>query len=146
MRIVLQRVSRAQVCVDGDVLGSIGRGWVVLLGIGRADDSAAVSRMVGKVCDLRAFEDEAGKTNRSARDVGAEFLVVSQFTLYADTSRGRRPSYVDAALPDIAEPLVREFTTQLAQRGFAVATGQFGSVMDVELVNSGPMTIVLNTD
>ena len=146
MRVVLQRVSRAQVSVDGDVLGSIGRGWVVLLGIGKADDSAAVSRMVGKVCDLRAFEDEAGKTNRSAGDVGAGFLVVSQFTLYADTSRGRRPSFLDAALPDVAEPLVREFETQLAQRGFTVATGKFGAVMDVELVNSGPMTIVLNTD
>jgi D-tyrosyl-tRNA(Tyr) deacylase len=134
------------VSVAGEMLGSIGLGWVVLLGIGKADDSAAVTRMVEKVSNLRAFEDEEGKTNRSAEDVGAEFLVVSQFTLYADTSRGRRPSFIYAALPEVAEPLVLEFVAQLRRRGFTVATGQFGAVMDVELVNAGPMTIVLTTD
>jgi len=146
MRLVLQRVSRAKVSVSDEELGSIGRGWVVLVGIGKSDDSAAVSRMVDKVANLRAFEDPNGKTNLSAEDVGAEFLIVSQFTLYADTSRGRRPSFLDAAEPALAEPLVREFADQLARRGFHVATGQFGAFMAVELVNSGPMTILLATD
>jgi D-tyrosyl-tRNA(Tyr) deacylase len=98
------------------------------------------------VVKLRAFEDPEGKTNLSAEDVRAEFLVVSQFTLYADTSRGRRPSFINAAEPAIAEPLVQAFAEQLRQRGFKVASGEFGAFMDVELVNSGPMTIVLTSD
>jgi D-tyrosyl-tRNA(Tyr) deacylase len=146
MRLVLQRVSRASVSVSGEELGSIGPGWAILVGIGKSDDSATVSRMVEKVAKLRAFEDRNGKTNLSAEDVGAEFLIVSQFSLYADTSRGRRPSFLDAAEPPVAEPLVREFGDHLRRRGFVVATGQFGAFMAVELVNSGPMTILLASD
>jgi D-tyrosyl-tRNA(Tyr) deacylase len=146
MRLVLQRVSRAKVSVAGETLGEIGPGWAILLGIGKSDDAAAVARMADKVTHLRAFEDEAGKTNLSAHDVAAEILVVSQFTLYADTSKGRRPSFIDAALPEFAEPLVLDLVECLRRQGFAVATGRFGAVMDVELVNSGPMTIILSTD
>ncbi len=146
MRLVLQRVSRAQVEIDGDVVGRIGRGWAILLGIGPNDDESSVDQMVDRVVKLRAFEDASGKMNLSAADVCAEFLVVSQFTLYADLSRGRRPSFIRAAPPEIAEPLVAAFADRLRQRGFGVATGRFGAEMNVEIVNSGPVTIPLTTD
>lgn len=146
MRAVLQRVTRARVVVDGQVVGAIGRGWLILLGIGQEDDESAASWLVDKVVHLRAFEDEQGKMNLSALDVGAEFLVVSQFTLYGDLARGRRPSFVSAAPPDRAEPLVQAFVDLLRQRGFTVATGTFGAMMEVELVNSGPVTFLLSTD
>lgn len=146
MRVVLQRVSRARVTVDGEEVGAIGKGWVVLAGIGREDDEGSVAKMAEKVALLRAFEDEQGKMNLAAAEAGAEFLVVSQFTLYADTSRGRRPSFITAAPPEQAEPLVRYFADQLRQRGFTVAMGRFGAVMAVELVNDGPVTIVLTND
>lgn len=146
MRVVLQRVSHARVLVDGTEVGAIGMGWTILLGIGQNDDEDVAARLVDKIVKLRAFEDASGKMNLSAEDVGAEFLVVSQFTLYADLSRGRRPSFVDAAPPAQAEPLVERFAQMLRERGFRVATGQFGALMDVELINHGPVTFALSTE
>ena len=146
MRAVLQRVSRARVVVDGAEVGAIGMGWAVLLGIGPDDDAATAARMVDTIVKLRAFEDAEGKMNLSAADVGAEFLVVSQFTLYADLSRGRRPSFVGAAPPVKAEPLVERVVALLRERGFTVATGRFGAMMEVEIHNHGPVTFVLSTD
>lgn len=146
MRAVLQRVSRASVRIEGAEVGRIGHGWLVLLGVGPEDGPAVVERLVEKVVNLRAFEDEQGKMNLSARDIHAEFLVISQFTLYADTVKGRRPSFVGAAPPTPAAALVDHFVAELRQRGFSVATGQFGALMDVELVNHGPVTLVLSSD
>ncbi len=146
MRVVMQRVSRARVLVEGREVGAIGMGRALLLGIGPQDDERTAAGMADKVAALRCFEDAAGKMNLSATDVGAEFLVVSQFTLYADLSRGRRPSFVGAAPPAVAEPLVERFAALLRERGFRVATGRFGAMMDVELTNQGPVTLVLSTD
>jgi D-tyrosyl-tRNA(Tyr) deacylase len=146
MRAVCQRVSRARVLVEGRPVGEIGLGWAVLLGIGPDDGDAEASWLVDRVAGLRVFEDEAGKMNRSAADLGAEILVVSQFTLYADLSRGRRPGFAGAAPPAVAEPLVARVAEQFRERGFRVETGRFGAMMDVELTNSGPVTIVLSTD
>ena len=146
MRAVMQRVSRASVAVGEAQVGATGKGWMILLGIGREDDQAIAGRLVDKIVGLRAFEDADGKTNLSAADIGAEFLVVSQFTLYADLSRGRRPGFTYAALPEQAEPLVQHFAALLRDRGFRVATGRFGAEMDVELTNQGPFTLVLSTD
>jgi D-tyrosyl-tRNA(Tyr) deacylase len=143
MRAVCQRVSRARVIVDGEVVGAIGLGWAILLGIGPADDEAAAAALADKIALLRVFEDDAGKMNLSAVDVGAEILLISQFTLYADLSRGRRPGFTRAAPPAMAEPLVERTAELLRQRGLRVATGRFGTVMDVELTNHGPVTIVL---
>lgn len=144
MRIVLQRVSRADVRVEGEVVGAIGAGWLVLLGIGHDDTETIAQKLIDRIVKLRAFEDDQGKMNLSAEDVGAEFLVVSQFTLYADLSRGRRPSFVGAAPPSIAAPLVDRFVAILRNRGFRVATGRFGAMMDVDLVNQGPVTFVIS--
>ena len=146
MRAVLQRVSSARVLVDGEELGSIRMGWAVLLGIGPEDDETTAAQMVEKVSTLRVFEDDAGKMNLSAVDVEADFLVVSQFTLYADVARGRRPGFAGAASPEMAEPLVERFADLLRERGFRVATGRFGAMMDVEVCNHGPVTIVLSSD
>lgn len=145
MRAVLQRVSRARVVVDGEVVGAISRGWLVLLGVGREDGPAEAERLARKIVTLRAFEDAAGKTNLSLLDVGGAVLVVSQFTLYADTRGGRRPSFINAAPPDQAEPLVRAFAEHLAAAGVPVASGVFGAHMEVELVNDGPFTLWLDT-
>jgi D-tyrosyl-tRNA(Tyr) deacylase len=146
MRAVLQRVRRARVVVDDEEVGRIGAGWAILLGVGRGDNAATTSRLVDKIVGLRAFEDDEGRMNRSAQDINAEFLVISQFTLYADLTRGRRPGFTLAAAPDEAEPLVDAFVKLLRSRGFRVATGRFGALMDVELVNHGPATFVLATD
>ncbi len=146
MRAVCQRVSRARVTVGGEVVSAIGLGWLILLGIGPRDDEAAADRLVDKIALLRVFEDEAGKMNLSAVDVGADVLLVSQFTLYADVSRGRRPGFSGAAPPDLAEPLVERVAELLRERGLTVGTGRFGAMMDVELTNHGPVTIVLTTD
>jgi D-tyrosyl-tRNA(Tyr) deacylase len=143
MRAVCQRVSRARVTVDGEVVGEIGHGWAVLLGVGPHDDEAAAARVADKIAGLRVFEDEAGKMNRSVVEVGGAILLVSQFTLYADVSRGRRPGFTGAAPPAVAEPLVERVAALLGERGLPVATGRFGAMMDVELVNHGPVTIVL---
>ncbi len=146
MRAVLQRVSRARVVIDAKDVGQIGLGWVILLGIGPDDDDRTVTTFVDRIARLRGFEDPNGKMNLSAEDIHAEMLVISQFTLYADLSRGRRPSFVGAAVPARAEPLVERFVELLRERGFHVETGRFGAMMDVELTNHGPVTFVLSTD
>lgn len=146
MRAVCQRVSQARVRVDTEIVGEIGLGWLVLLGIGPHNDEATAARMADKIAGLRVFEDEAGKMNRSVVDVGGSLLVVSQFTLYADTSRGRRPGFTGAAPPAVAEPLVTRFAEIVRERGLTVATGRFGATMQVELVNHGPVTIVLSEE
>jgi D-tyrosyl-tRNA(Tyr) deacylase len=146
MRAVCQRVKRAHVTVDGLLVGAIGAGWAVLLGVGPNDDEQTAARIADKIVGLRIFEDEAGKMNRSVLDVGGEVLVISQFTLYADTSRGRRPGFTGAAPPAIAEPLVERVASLIRERGLTVATGRFGAMMDVELVNHGPVTIVLTDE
>ena len=146
MRAVCQRVSRASVTVDGEIVGAISQGWLVLLGVGPHDDEAVAARMADKIVGLRVFEDEAGKMNRSVVDVGGSLLVVSQFTLYADTSRGRRPGFTGAAPPAVAEPLVERFAAIVRERGLHVETGRFGAHMAVDLTNDGPVTIVLTDE
>ena len=143
MRAVVQRVSRASVRVDGEAVGEVGRGLLILLGVGPGDDEAIARGLADKIVGMRIFEDAQGKTNLSAVDVGAEVLVVSQFTLYADLSRGRRPGFTGAAPPSLAQPLVERFAALVAERGLKVATGRFGAHMAVELINDGPVTIVL---
>jgi D-aminoacyl-tRNA deacylase len=145
MRLVVQRVSRAAVRVDGGVVGEIGRGAVVLLGIGAGDDDALADRMADKLAGLRYFPDAEGRTNLTLADAGGSFLVISQFTLYADLRRGRRPGFTDAALPEVAQPVVARFVERLRAQGHEVATGRFGAMMDVELVNDGPFTLVLDS-
>ncbi len=144
MRALLQRVSRAQVEVDGDIVGQIGAGWLVLLGIGHADTPALAEQIAEKIAYLRCFEDAAGKTNLSVLDVGGQVLLVSQFTLYADTSRGRRPGFTNAAQPDAANQLVEHVGEALRRYGLHVEQGRFGAHMHVRLVNDGPFTIWLD--
>jgi D-tyrosyl-tRNA(Tyr) deacylase len=146
VRAVCQRVSRAQVTVADEVVGAIGRGWALLVGVGPEDGEREAAWLVDKVAGLRVFEDDAGKMNLSSADVGAEILVISQFTLYADTSRGRRPGFTGAAPPAVAAPLVERVAQLFRERGFVVATGRFGAEMAVDLVNEGPVTIVFATD
>ena len=143
MRALLQRVSRASVTVDGRVVGRIDRGFVVLLGVTHGDGRAAADWLAAKIVGLRVFDDDAGKMNRSLADVGGALLVVSQFTLYGDARKGRRPSFSDAAVPEQAEPLVDYFVEQLRRAGFTVATGVFGAHMDVEIHNDGPVTLLV---
>ena len=145
MRALLQRVTRAEVRVDDELVGAIGRGLVVFLGVGPADDDSAADGLARTVAELRIFADEEGRTNRSLLDVGGDALVVSQFTLFADTSRGRRPGFSGAAPPDLAERLYLRFAAALGELGATVATGWFGAAMAVELVNDGPFTIWLDT-
>jgi D-aminoacyl-tRNA deacylase len=145
VRALLQRASRAGVRVDGEAIASIGPGLVVLLGVGPDDDEATADSLAVKVADLRIFRDDAGRTNRSLVDVAGEALVVSQFTLFADTRRGRRPGFTGAAGAEQAERLYERFATALAARGPRVASGRFGAEMEVELVNDGPFTIWLDT-
>lgn len=146
MRSLLQRVSRASVMVDEQVVGQIGRGLLILLGVGQDDGEAQVKTLADKIVHLRIFEDEAGKMNRSLLDIGGEALVVSQFTLYADVRKGRRPSFTSAAPPALAEPLVERFKDALAAYGVPVEGGVFGAHMDVELINSGPVTVWLDSE
>jgi D-tyrosyl-tRNA(Tyr) deacylase len=145
MRAVVQRVSQASVTVGDEVVGAIGQGLLILLGIGVGDSEAEARLLAEKTANLRIFADEEGRFNRSLLDIGGEALVVSQFTLYADTRRGRRPSFSDAAPPEIAAPLVDVFAGELRRLGVAVSTGRFGAMMRVALVNDGPVTILLDS-
>jgi D-tyrosyl-tRNA(Tyr) deacylase len=145
VRALLQRALRAEVRVEDEVIGAIGPGLVVLLGVGPEDTMAIADELARKAAELRIFRDDDGRTNRSLLEVGGEALVVSQFTLYADTRRGRRPGFTGAAPPDLAEALYMRFVEALGGLGVSVATGRFGAEMQVELVNDGPFTIWLDT-
>ncbi len=145
MRALLQRVTRATVRVDGEVVARIGPGLLVLLGVGHADDAATAEGLARKVVELRIFRDDEGRTNRSLLDVGGQLLAVSQFTLFADTRRGRRPGFTDAAAPARATDLYERFCEAVEQLGVSVGRGRFGAEMEVELVNDGPFTIWLDT-
>lgn len=144
MRAVVQRVSEASVRVDGGVVGEIGTGLLVLVGVAPGDGAADGEALAAKLVGLRIFPDDEGRMNRSVVDVGGSVLVVSQFTLLADTSRGRRPSFIGAAPPEEAEPEVRRLAQMIGDRGVACPTGTFGAMMEVRLVNDGPVTLVLD--
>ena len=146
MRLVLQRVSQGRVSVDGKTVSEIGLGVVVLLGIGPQDGEEQAGYLAEKIANLRIFEDDQGKINRSLLEVGGAALVVSQFTLYADTRKGRRPSFTDAALPELARPLVERFAGLLRAQGVPAQTGEFGAHMLVEILNDGPVTIWLERE
>jgi len=147
VRVVLQRVSRAEVRVDGRVTGKVGKGFLVLAGLAPTDTEESLAWMADKILGLRVFGDAEGKMNLALADVRGAVLVVSQFTLYGDSSKGRRPSFIDAAPPDIAIPLYERFVALLRERGAGsatrVETGEFGAMMEVELVNDGPVTLIL---
>ena len=146
MRALLQRVSRASVTVDEQVVGQIGQGLLVLFGVGQGDSEVQVKALADKIVYLRIFGDDEGKMNRSLLDIGGEVLVVSQFTLYADTRKGRRPSFTDAAPPIVAETLFEHFKEALASYGLTVASGIFGASMTIEIRNEGPVTIWLDSE
>ena len=146
MRAVVQRVTRANVTVDDEVIGEIGKGLVVLLGIARDDTKVEAAYLVDKIAALRIFDDEEGKMNLSVKDVNGALLIISQFTLYGDVRRGLRPSWIDAAPPEVAEPLYDFFVRQVKSVIDNVATGKFQAMMQVELVNDGPVTILLDSN
>jgi D-aminoacyl-tRNA deacylase len=146
MRAVVQRVTSASVSIDGTVVGEIERGLLLLVGAGKGDTQADAELLARKVAELRIFNDAEGKFNLSLLDTGGAALVVSQFTLYADTRKGRRPGFTDTAPPDVASPLVDAFADALRRLGVTVATGRFGTHMHVSLINDGPVTIILDTD
>ena len=143
MRALIQRVSKASVKVEAQTISNIGKGLLILLGVGHGDGDEQVMFLAEKTANLRIFEDEQGKTNLSILDVKGEAIVVSQFTLYANTQKGRRPSFIEAALPDVAEPLVNRFIELLRGHGIPTQTGKFGAHMEVEIHNDGPVTIWL---
>ncbi|WDP89520.1 MAG: D-tyrosyl-tRNA(Tyr) deacylase [Desulfobacter sp.] len=145
MKAIVQRVSKAQVTVDNTVISSIGRGIMVLLGVARGDGQAEADYLADKITNLRIFEDDQGKMNRSLLDVGGELLVVSQFTLLGDCRKGRRPSFIGAAPPEEADRLYTYFAQKAAESGISVQTGQFQANMDVELINQGPVTLVVES-
>ena len=146
MRALLQRVTQASVTVDEQIVGQISLGLLVLLGVGQDDSEVQVKTLADKIVHMRIFGDDEGKMNRSLLDIGGEVLVVSQFTLYADIRRGRRPSFTNAAPPSLAEPLVERFKDAIAAYGLSVADGIFGAHMQVELVNDGPVTIWMDSE
>jgi D-tyrosyl-tRNA(Tyr) deacylase len=146
VRLVIQRVSRAAVRVDEETVGEIAHGLLILIGVREGDDERTAPRLAVKAAELRIFPDEEGRFNRSLLETGGEALVVSQFTLYGDVRKGRRPSFNDAARPEVAEPLVEAFATALEALGVRVARGRFGAYMQVELVNDGPVTLVLDSE
>ena len=143
MRAVIERVSQGSVIVDEEIVAEIGKGLVILLGIGPEDNMGIAEQLADKISTLRIFEDPEGKMNLSIQDIGGKAIVVSQFTLYADTNKGRRPSFIGAAKPDLAEPLVEDFSRMLVDRGVPTQTGIFGAHMKVSLVNNGPVTIIM---
>ncbi|HEY2786412.1 MAG TPA: D-aminoacyl-tRNA deacylase [Fimbriiglobus sp.] len=145
MRVVLQRVSSARVVVAGEVVGEVGRGWLALVGVAPNDTADNAAWLADKVAGLRCFSDAEGKMNLSVQDVNGGVLVVSQFTLFADCAKGRRPSFIGAARPEIAEPLVSAFANGLRALGIPVGEGRFGADMQVELVNDGPVTIIVDS-
>jgi D-tyrosyl-tRNA(Tyr) deacylase len=145
MRAVVQRVTRAKVTVEDEVVGEIKQGLVVLLGVARDDSEADAEYLAARIVALRIFDDEAGKMNRSVKDIGGGVLVISQFTLYGDVRRGLRPSWFDAAVPEVAQPLYEFFIAQTRKQSVEVACGSFRSLMQVELVNDGPVTILLDS-
>ena len=146
MRAVLTRVKSASVTVDGSVIGQIGQGLLILLGVTHEDTEAQAVKLADKLMGLRIFEDENGKMNRSLEDVGGQVLVVSQFTLYGNCKKGRRPEFLAAARPEIAIPLYEKFIALCRDKGFSVETGEFGAEMLVESVNDGPVTLIVDTD
>lgn len=146
MKILLQRVTHASVTVDNKIVGEIGRGFVLLLGVTHTDTQKEADWLANKVAGIRLFEDDQGKMNASLADVDGEFLVVSQFTLYGDARKGRRPSFTGAARPEQAEPLVEYFCKKLREKGFNVATGIFGADMQVDIHNDGPVTLMLERE
>lgn len=146
MRALLQRVTYASVTVEGRPVGQIGRGFLILLGVTHADSHAEAAWLANKIAGLRVFEDDAGKLNRSLDEIGGEILVVSQFTLYGDTRKGRRPSFDKAARPEQSEPLYDYFVGLLQEAGFRVATGVFGAYMQIDLQNDGPVTLLLERE
>jgi D-tyrosyl-tRNA(Tyr) deacylase len=143
VRVILQRVSRAEVRVEGRSVGSVGRGFLALVGFTAGDSDSELAWIADKIAGLRVFPDEEGKMNRDVREIGGSILVVSQFTLYADIRKGRRPSFVNAAPPEEAELRYNEFIEELRRRDLPVESGEFGALMDVELVNDGPVTLIL---
>lgn len=143
MRLVIQRVANAKVDVDGKTVGKIGKGFMVLCGITHTDTEAEADYLAKKLCNLRVFEDENGKMNLALKDIGGELLIISQFTLYANTKDGNRPSFVDAAKPDLAKPLYEYFLKKCTEYGINVEKGVFGAKMEVSLLNDGPVTIIL---
>jgi len=145
VRVLIQRVTRAVVRVEEKIVGEIGPGLAVLVGVGHADDEPTADALAARTVDLRIFRDDEGRTNRSLIDTGGEMLVVSQFTLYADTRKGRRPSFLDAAGPEQGSALYERFASAVEERGVRVARGRFGAEMEIELVNDGPMTIWLES-
>lgn len=145
MRAVVQRVTRAKVTVESETIGEIKQGLVVLLGVARDDSEADAEYLEAKIVSLRIFDDESGKMNRSVKEIGGGILVISQFTLYGDVRRGLRPSWIDAAAPEIAEPLYEYFVTEIKKSLKNISTGSFRSMMHVELVNDGPVTILLDS-
>jgi D-tyrosyl-tRNA(Tyr) deacylase len=144
MKVVLQRVRRASVAVAGEQVASIAGGYLLLVGIGASDDPGEVDRMAERIVNLRSFADDSGKTNLALADVGGRILIVSQFTLYADLRKGRRPSWTDAAPPDVAAARVQALVRALEERGVGVERGVFGAHMEVELLNDGPFTLLLD--
>ena len=145
MKVVLQRVSEARVTVDNEVVGAIGKGLMLLVGVGQEDTEQDLVWMADKLAGLRIFEDDTGKMNLSVEDVGGDVLSVSQFTLYGDCRKGRRPNFMGAARPELAEALYDKFNELLRARGLQVETGRFGAMMDVSLVNDGPVTLILES-
>ena len=145
MRVCVQRVSEASVEIDGETVGAIGPGLLVLLGIGQADTLAEVHQLVDKIVNLRVFADDQDKMNRSLLDIQGQMLVISQFTLWGDCRKGRRPSFVQAADPELAEPLYERFVAEVRSRDVVVETGHFGAMMQVHLVNDGPVTLVIES-
>lgn len=145
MRVVIQRVTKAQVSVEGNVIGKIKEGLLILLGITHGDNQKDAKWLVNKISGLRIFSDENGKMNRSIEDIEGEILLISQFTLYGDARKGRRPSFIEAAKPDIAVPLYNKFIDLVREKNIKISTGEFGADMKVELLNDGPVTMIIDS-